>query len=495
MNLPTNKNERAALLDWAKKELARKNIIEFARYINPNYQASAAHIKLAAALEKVERGECNRLIVNFPRRHGKSLLVSQIFPCWLFGRNPRLKIAQCGYAESLTTLHSRQARDLLIGRKYHELFPHIQHRPNSEGQRHILAPMQTAHEWGTQQGGSYYAVGVGGGLAGRGYSIGIIDDPLRGRAEASSKLQRDRVWDWFRGVFYPAQDSDKIRKNAAIIIVMTRWHQDDLAARVQQIDEDEKSEHWDVLSLPAINEKGEALWPERWSIEKLNQIKHVIGSQEFSAQYQQTPKAMEGTALDSTKLKMINAEDLPEMVATVRRWDLAFSDKDGADFTAGVKMGRSADGRYFILHVKRIKGRWTQASPMIVAIADSDGADCACLIEANGTQLGYADEMKQRIPNRIVEPDKPEGNKEMRAAMWGTRLADGIIYCVRADWNQELFDEMDVFPNGTHDDMVDGVSGAWKRLNETGATATIVDHRPQHERIESMKYDRSRTMM
>jgi predicted phage terminase large subunit-like protein len=133
-------------------------------------------------------------------------------------------------------------------------------------------------------------------------------------------------------------------------------------------------------------------------------------------------------------------------------------------------MGMDRTGNRYILHINRIQGRWTQSAPAIMAQADKDGPQCTVAIEANGTQLGYAQEMKERLPQRIVMEDKPEGNKEMRASIWGSRLEDGIIFCVRGEWNQEFFDEMDYFPNGEHDDMVDAVSGGWKILGEsTGA--------------------------
>jgi predicted phage terminase large subunit-like protein len=127
---------------------------------------------------------------------------------------------------------------------------------------------------------------------------------------------------------------------------------------------------------------------------------------------------------------------------------------------------------------------------MIKATAESDGPECIVLVEANGSQKGYADQMKEEIQNRVVEPDVPEGSKEMRASIWGTRLQDGIIYVVRGEWNQALFDEMDYFPNGEHDDQVDAVSGAWNRLNSYGANAQVVDHRSDVERIPLQRYSR-----
>jgi hypothetical protein len=471
--------QQLAIAELARRELAQRKLIHFARFVMPNYQVARCHAVLAEKLEQVERGECNRLIVNFPRRHGKSLLVSQLFPAWCLGRNPRLKFVQCGYAENLTIIHSQKARDVVQGRSFNLLWPELKYRKG----KWEPTQMQSMHEWGTAQGGNYYAVGVGGGLAGRGYSVGIIDDPLRGRKEAGSILLRSRVSEWFKSVFYPAQDSDDIRPNAAIIIVMTRWHVNDLAATVQELGEDGYGEHWDVLSMPAIDNDGQALWPERWPLEKLNRIRATIGSREFAAQYQQSPKHSEGNILDSSKLLMVDRETAMKWKYTkqVRRWDLAFSDKKDSDYVAGMRMGLTTDGKRVLMHLKHFQKRWPLAKGEIVAQALEDGVDVICAIEANGTQLGYFDDVKadERMMSRMVVSDKPEGTKEMRASVWGSRLEDnnhskqeGPVWCIiDSRWNDALFDQMDEFaPNCEHDDIVDSISGGWGILGgETGA--------------------------
>jgi predicted phage terminase large subunit-like protein len=154
------------------------------------------------------------------------------------------------------------------------------------------------------------------------------------------------------------------------------------------------------------------------------------------------------------------------MVRVCRRWDLAFSERDGADFVAGAKMGMGEDGRIYILHIKRLRGRWTQTKAQIVQTSQDDGQDVVVLIEANGTQLGYFQDVKSDplMRSRLVLPDKPEGNKEMRASVWGSRLQDGVIRILRGEWSAAFVDEMDAFPNGEHDDQVDAVSGGYAYL-------------------------------
>jgi len=170
---------------------------------------------LSEALEAIEHGELKRLIVLMPPRHGKSELISLRYPCWYLAKHPTDYIVQAGYAESIALTHSRQARDIFISPEMIRLFPDIRHRPERPGQETIIPERQAAHEWGTKQGGSYYAVGIGGGLTGRGFNIGIIDDPVKDEEEAASQTIRDKVWDWYQRVFRTRAEPD-----AAIIVVM-----------------------------------------------------------------------------------------------------------------------------------------------------------------------------------------------------------------------------------------------------------------------------------
>ncbi len=150
-----------------------------------------------------------------PPRHGKSEKISKRFACWYLGKHPTEYIVQAGYAESIALTHSRQARDIFISPAMYQLFPDLSYRPETPGQEAIIPERQAAHEWGTKQGGSYYAVGIGGGLTGRGFNVGIIDDPVKDAEEADSATYRERVWNWYTQVFRTRADPD-----AAIIIVM-----------------------------------------------------------------------------------------------------------------------------------------------------------------------------------------------------------------------------------------------------------------------------------
>ena len=240
-------------VELLERRKARSRLIPFCHYTMPTYQDADHLVELADALEAIERGDLKRLIVIVPPRHGKSELITIRFPCWYLGRHPTDYIVQAGYAESISLTHSRKARDVFISPALARLFPDIRYRPETPGQEMIIPERQAAHEWGTKQGGSYYAVGIGGGLTGRGFNVGIIDDPVKDAEEAESATYRERVWDWYTMVFRTRAEPD-----AAIIVVMTRWHQVDLVGRLlKQAGESPEADQWKILHFRAIREEGE----------------------------------------------------------------------------------------------------------------------------------------------------------------------------------------------------------------------------------------------
>lgn len=461
---------------WVRRELARKRLIEFACWVDPEAEAStyqakhghnpyrAGHLReIADVLERVERGEIKRLYVAAPPRHWKSSLVSEKFSLWFLARNPLQAIISVSHSANVALGFSRNVRDNVgLNPRFAGLFPSVR----------LAGDATSVHDWSLRGAyrSSFRAVGVGGTLTGTGGNL-ILDDPVQDHVAAYSKTQRDAMWDWYRETL-----RDRLEVNGFIICVMSRWHSDDLMGRLLRASKDESGEPWTELRLPAIAADGQALWPQRWPVEELAKIKQAQGTRAFAARYMGDPKPEEGRLLDSTKLVMVDADEVPPLVAKVRRWDLAFSEREGADYLAGAKLGRDRFGNTFILHVKRVHGRWTQGKPIIVETALSDGPEVTCAIEANGTQLGYYQDMQadQRMQRIRVVADKPEGSKEMRASVWGSRLVDGVIKCVRGEWNGQLFDELDSFPNGEHDDCTDAVSGAFGLLGDGGGESQAV---------------------
>lgn len=413
-----------------------------------------------------------RLMVFMPPRHGKTELVSRRLPAYVLGRNPNAQIIATSYSDDLASRNNRDTQRIMDSPEYAALFPDTQLnssnvKTNARGG--YLRNSDMFEVVGHR--GSYRSAGVGGGITGMGFDFGIIDDPVKNAQEAASKTIRDAHWEWYTTTFYTRREKD-----ARILLTMTRWHEDDLAGRLlKQAKQDPAADQWSVVSFPAIAEEpigagdprqiGDALWVNKYTVEELEKTR-AQGAQAWASLYQQRPRPREGAILNTNLLKRISADELPRMVRVCRRWDLAFSERDGADFVAGAKMGMGEDGRIYILHIKRLRGRWTQTKAQIVQTSQDDGQDVVVLIEANGTQLGYFQDVKSDplMRSRLVLPDKPEGNKEMRASVWGSRLQDGVIRILWGEWSAAFVDEMDVFPNGEHDDQVDAVSGGYAYL-------------------------------
>lgn len=453
-----NRALRRRVADKALTELRRRHLIDFAQGVDPRAAAcyGAPHLRrIAEKLEAFERRDFTRLFITTPPRHWKSSLIAEKFVAWYLGRHPTQSVGLASHTSSLSERFSRSVRDLIAANTtFSETFPGVAIRPDQSG----------VSDWLLAGGfrSSCRAIGTGGALIGSGFDLLVIDDPVADHEAAFSKRQRDATWAWYQNVL-----RERLDPGGLIVLVMSRWHEDDLAGRLLKAAEDGTGEKWEQLHLPAVDENGNALWPERWPVAELDKIKLAIGSRAWAAKFQGRPKPDAGNILDSRKLVMIDADAVPPLIAQARYWDLAFSERDGADFVAGAKLGRDANGRIYILHVRRVKGRWPESKPIIVDIASGDGPSVNVGIEANGTQLGYAQDAKadSRMSDRYVQAVKPIGSKEMRASLWGSRLDDGLIYCVRAPWNNELFEEMDSFPFGAHDDQVDGISGAYSMLN------------------------------
>ena len=255
---------------------ARRSLLRFTEYTNPLYERAQHHAQIAAKLEAVERGEIDRLMIFMPPRHGKSELASKRFPAWCLGRRPERQIIAASYNSDLANDFGRNVRNLVAEPEFGQVFPNVSLAPDS----------QAANRMNTNHGGAYVAAGVGTAVTGRGAHIALIDDPFKDREEADSERRRDMVWDWYRSTLYT-----RLMPGGAIVLIQTRWHEDDLAGRILE----QEAGQWDVLELPAINADGKALWPEWYDEIALARIKATIGPREWSALYQQQPQPDEGT--------------------------------------------------------------------------------------------------------------------------------------------------------------------------------------------------------
>ena len=429
---------------------ARDRLLAYAVGQIPSYK-TPPHIRLLASkLEAVERGEIARLAVFMPPRHGKSNLVSEVFPAWYLGRRPEEQVMFTTYAQDLADGFGHKVRNAVADPRHTRSFPDS-----------ILSDdSQSAKKFNTTKGGVYYAVGAGGPVTGRGADLLIIDDPLKNREEADSKLIRDKLWDWYASTAYT-----RLMPGGAVVLVQTRWHEDDLAGRMMRGHED-----WEVLNLPALAEAGDplsrlpgmALWPDQYDEVALENIRATIGEREFAALYQQRPAPLEGALF---RRAWIQRSPVPRSGHRVAMGvDLALSLKEGSDYTAIVVMARDEFGKLYILDAVRERADFPTALNLIRLMADK-WKPARIAIEQVAYQAVVVQELLRNttLPIKGVTPDR---DKVTRAQPLALRYEQGLVN--HADLPSWFEDELLAFPQSAHDDAVDAMVYAYQAVMALG---------------------------
>ena len=274
-----------AKLELMRRELCRRRLLPFVERFNDQYEAGWVHKDICARLEQfskdVAERKSPRLMLFMPPRHGKSELASKTFPGWHLGRHPDHEVISCSYTGDLAMDFSRKVRELLRDQRYHQVFKDTKLDKDS----------QSAQRWNTTNRGGYVAAGVGGPITGRGAHVLIIDDPIKNRDDAESETNRSSIWNWYTSTAYT-----RLAPGGGVLIILTRWHDDDLAGRLLTKMKENEGDEWDVIQYPALatedepfRKKDEALHPERYDETALLRIKRAVGPRDWSALYQQNP--------------------------------------------------------------------------------------------------------------------------------------------------------------------------------------------------------------
>jgi len=284
------------LLEEDELESARRNILDFTLYTFPKYQVNWHHRLVASYLDALLQGKIKRLMVFLHPRAGKSELVSRRLPALALGQNPDWQIIGASYAANLAQRMNRDVQRIMDDSPYKRLFPNI-HLPNAGNPGRLVRNSDLFEIIGGK--GSYRAAGIGGGSTGVGADLAIIDDPIKNRDDAHSKVKRDSQWEWFDTTLMT-----RLEQDARVLLTLTRWHEDDIAGRLmKKMEADPDFEKWVVVLVPAEAEgdlhpldprkPGEAMWPQRFPIEDLRQ--HKIRSRyNYASLYQQRPTPLEG---------------------------------------------------------------------------------------------------------------------------------------------------------------------------------------------------------
>lgn len=432
-----------AATELLRRTDATESLIAFTEYTFERYRTAVHHRIIAEQLERVERGEIDRLMLLVPPRHGKSELASKRFPAFYLGRQPHRQFLSVSATAELAADFGRDVRNIIGSPEYRALF-----------NTRLAEDSQAKGKWHTSAGGIYYAVGIDGGVLGRGGDVVLIDDPYATMKDAMSELTRKNVWDWYTGTIY-----NRLQPGGAIVVINHRMHEDDLSGRLlaQQA---AGGDEWTVVELPAIDKQGEALWPESYPFEALERIRRNTQARDWSALYLQNPTPDDG---DYFKSEWLRPYDKPPARETMRIYggsDYATT-ADGGDFTVHAVVGMDPEGRIYLLDL------WRKQT------ASDEWVEAFCDLVREWKPIGWAEEQgqiksgvgpfldrRQRERKAYVarEAFPTRGDKAVRAQSIRGRMAlEGLYVPVHAAWYANLRSELLSFPAGKHDDQVDAL--------------------------------------
>lgn len=481
--------EELAQRELERRELMRRRLIYYIKEMQPGYMPGWVHQDICRKLEKfmrdIEEEKSPRLMIFVPPRHGKSEIASKNFPSWVLGHHPDWPIISTSYAQSLPLGFSRWVRDRLDSREYKAVFPGTSIRSDARG----------IEEWQTEAGGGFIAAGVGTGITGKGFKLGIVDDPIKDQEEASSETIRNNTFEWYQAVF-----RSRAAPGAGILFINTRWHHDDPAGRLLDIEEELRKagvpnhelENWTVISYPAIAEgdeylmrdgsivenpinpeealrllrrKGDALHPERYPVNELRKIKNSYTSSMWASLYQQRPTPQEGDYFHKRDFvfRGYNPDYLPLMTVFMTA-DYAITKKQRSDYTTLGVFALDWNDNLWLIEMRR--GRWgtyeiAQNITQMVEVykpqvyAGEQGAIHAAVWPVVENALAEKRLYIATSDRMVPVTDKEVRARPLQARMQRRKFIFGNPNEIKPDVYEIIEREMLQFPNGKHDDTVD----------------------------------------
>lgn len=448
-----------------KKLLLRKKILElqdkqkddfllFVKSVWPEFIAGNHHKIIAKKFEAIATKKIKRLIVNMPPRHTKSEFASFLFPAWMMGREPRLKIIQTSHTAELAQRFGRKVRNLIDTPDYQNIFPGME----------LSADSKAAGRWETNQGGEYFSAGVGGAITGRGADLLIIDDP-HSEQDALSATALENAWEW-----YSSGPRQRLQPGGSIVIVMTRWNTKDITGELIKAQGQPKADQWEVVEFPAILPSDKPVWPEYWKLEELESVKASISIAKWNAQWQQNPTAEEGAIIKREWWQPWDKPQMPGLMHVIQSYDTAFSKKETADYSAittwGIFMPDEKTPNIILLDMK--KGRWDFPEMKEIAYDSYKYWEPeSVVIEAKASGMPLTQELRMRgIPVINFTPSK--GNDKLsRVNAVAPLFQSGVVWYPEDEaWAEELIEECAAFPYGEHDDLVDSMTQALMRFRQ-----------------------------
>jgi predicted phage terminase large subunit-like protein len=406
----------------------------------PPFRWDAPHlIFIRQHLERVAAGEIRKLAIFVPPRHGKSEIATIRFPAWMLERDPRTRVIVGSYNATLAERFSRRTRRICAS------------RIALSGERVAVC------DWETSANGGLRAIGCGSGVTGVGANLIIVDDPVKSAEEAHSAAYRERVAQWYAHDLFTRREP-----GAAMVLIATRWHTDDLAGRILASDD---AKEWVVVSLPALAEpndplgraEGAPLWPERYDAAALEAIRQAIGGAAFASLYQQRPSAIEGAIFLREWFRYYRAP--PAFDRIVASLDTAYKVKSSSDYSVCTVWGVARDG-YYLLDMVRRRVEFPELKAIVATLGEQWKPN-VLLIEDAGSGQSLVQEL-QRDSRLPVLPIKVDKDKVSRAYAVTPLIETGKVLLPETapPWLGDFVDELVDFPNAPHDDVVDSVTMA-----------------------------------
>ena len=445
-----------------QREKARSTYLGFVHQTWPAFIEGRHHSIMAKAFERVASGKLKRLIVNMPPRHTKSEFASYLLPAWFLGQYPDKKIIQTAHTAELAVGFGRKVRNLVAAEDFKAIFPQVALRADSKA----------AGRWSTNQGGEYFAIGVGGAVTGKGADLLIIDDPhSEQEGQSIDPSVFDKVYDW-----YTSGPRQRLQPGGAIVVVMTRWHKRDLTGQIIRSSvQRDGSDEWEVIEFPAIMPSGKALWPQFWPLAELEALRDELPISKWSAQYQQDPTSEEGALVKREWWRIWEQENPPNCEFMIQSWDTAFLKTQRADYSActtwGVFYRPDDDGKsqpnIILLDAYKERLEFPELKKVAFEFYQTWQPD-AFVVEAKvaGTPLIF--ELRAMgIPVGEYTPSR--GNDKIaRVNAVADLFASGVVWCPEKRWAEAVIEEFASFPAGEHDDLVDSSTQALLRFRQGG---------------------------
>ena len=451
-----------------KQEKVHKDFLAFVKHVWPEFIEGKHHKKISEKFNKLAKGEIKRLIINMPPRHTKSEFASYLLPSWMVGRKPDLKIIQTTHTTELAIRFGRKAKLLIDSPEYQQVF-----------KTRLREDSQAAGKWETEQGGEYYAAGVGSAITGRGADLLIIDDP-HSEQDALNVQALERAYEW-----YTSGPRQRLQPGGAIVVVMTRWNMKDLTGMLLKSQKELKSDKWEIIEFPAIMPSGKPVWPQYWKLDELESVKASLSLGKWNAQWMQNPTAEEGSLIKREWWRVWDKGYIPPLQHIIQSYDTAYLKKETSDYSAITTWGvfyPDQDSPANLILLDAFKDRlefpelkkeaWDQYrywNPETVIIE----------AKASGMPLTY-ELRKMGIPVINYTPSKGQ-DKHARVNAVAPLFESGTIWAPDEKFAEEVIEECASFPYGDHDDLVDSTTQAIMRFRQGG----FVTH-PEDEKDNSL---------